>query len=322
MTKEPTIKDVLKARSVISKYLNRTPLYQYPALSKIVGTELFIKHENHQPTGAFKVRGGIYLISQLSEAEKQQGVITASSGNHGVSISYASKLFGVKARVALAEGANPGKAAFIESLGAELIYHGKIFDEALNHAEQLAREKGYRFIHAANEPLLIAGVATHTLEILEDLPELDTLIVPVGGGTGACGASIVIKNLAPDVEVIATQAEKASGFYQSWKADKVVEAPVETFADGLATKKGYDVTFPILRKYLDDFVLVSEEEMLNAMALLFHKTHNLAEGAGAAALAAAIKLKDRLPGKKVAIILSGCNVTPENLQRALNQYKA
>jgi len=315
-----TIKDVLKAKQVIKNYLYHTPLYQYPALSELLGCELYIKHENHQPTGAFKVRGGINLISQLSESEKRKGVITASSGNHGISISYASRLFGVQARVVLAEGANPGKAGYIKSLGAELLYHGKYIDEAKAYAEQLAKENGYRFVHYADEPMLIAGVATHTLEIFEDLPDVEMIIVPVGGGTGACGASIVAKSLDPKVEVIATQAEKAPGVYQSWKEGRIIEAKMETFADGLATKMGYELTLKILQKYLDDFILVSEEELLEAIALLFHKTHNLAEGAGAASLAAAFKIKDRIQGKKVAIIFSGCNETPETLQRALSSY--
>lgn len=317
MPKRPTLKDVLKARRVISKYLYRTPLYQYPALNSLLGCELYIKHENHQPTGSFKVRGGINLISQLNETEKQLGVITASSGNHGISISYASRLFGVQVKVALPEGANPGKAEFIKSLGAELIYYGKNLKEAREHAECLAEEEGSRYIHFSDEPMLIAGVGTHTLEIIEDLPNVNTIIVPVGGGTGACGACIVTKHLTPDVEVIACQAEKAPAVYRSWKEGRIIEAEVETFADGLATKMGYDLTVSILKELLDDFVLVSEENMLQAIALLFHKTHNLAEGAGASSLAAAIKIKDRLQGKKVVIILTGGNITPESLQRAL-----
>ncbi|MFQ5818966.1 MAG: threonine/serine dehydratase [Candidatus Heimdallarchaeota archaeon] len=322
MPKRPTFKDVLKASRVISKYLYRTPLYQYPALNSLLDCELYIKHENHQPTGAFKVRGGINLISQLSEMEKRRGVITASSGNHGISISYASQLFGVQAKVALPEGANPGKAEFIKSLGAELIYHGKNLKEAREHAERLAKEEKSRYIHFSDEPMLISGVGTHTLEILEDLPDVNTIIVPVGGGTGACGACIVTKHLTSDIEVIACQAEKAPAVYRSWKEGRIVEAEVETFADGLATKTGYELTVSILNELLDDFVLVSEESMLQAIALLFHKTHNLAEGAGASPLAAAIKIKDRLQGKKVVIILTGGNITPESLQRALTYSPA
>ncbi|NIO19531.1 MAG: pyridoxal-phosphate dependent enzyme [Candidatus Aenigmarchaeota archaeon] len=322
MPKRPTLKDVLKARRMISNYLYRSPLYQYPALNSLLGCELYIKHENHQPTGSFKVRGGINLISQLSETEKRLGVITASSGNHGISISYASRLFGVQAKVALPEGANPGKAEFIKSLGAELIYHGKNLKEAREHAECLAEEEGSRYIHFSDEPMLISGVGTHTLEILEDLPDANTIIVPVGGGTGACGACIVTKHLIPDIEVIACQAEKAPAAYRSWKEGRIVEAEVETFADGLATKTGYELTVSILKELLDDFVLVSEESMLQAIALLFYRTHNLAEGAGASSLAAAIKYKDRFQGKKVVIILTGGNITPESLQRALTYSPA
>src|SRR5947207_2792221 len=174
--------DVLKAKRRIAPYLRPTPLFTYPALSELVGTEVWVKHENHQPVGAFKVRGGVNLVSQLDEDERRRGVITASTGNHGQSIGYAASLFGVRAVVCVPEGANPVKLASMRALGAELVVHGGDFDDAREHCEGLAAEHGYRYVHSGNEPLLIAGVATEALEILEEQPGIDVVIVPIGGG--------------------------------------------------------------------------------------------------------------------------------------------
>ena len=189
----PKFKDVLVAQRQIRPYLPRTPLHGYPAINNLVGTEVYIKHENYQPIGAFKVRGGINLISQLSPGERARGVITASTGNHGQSLAFAARLFGVKARIVVPERANPGKVAAMQGMGAEVIFHGPNFDEARRHCEALADEQGYRYVHSGDEPLLIAGVATEVLEMLEDQPDLQVILVPVGGGSGAAGACLVAR---------------------------------------------------------------------------------------------------------------------------------
>src|SRR6266536_2630147 len=176
----PKLQDILQAQTRIRPYLARTPLHSYPAINELVGTTLFIKHENYQPVGAFKVRGGINLISQLSVDERARGVIAASTGNHGQSVAYAARLFGVKARIVVPEKANPGKVAAMQGMGAQVIFHGANFDEARPYCEALAVEQGFRYVHSANEPLLIAGVATETAEMLEDQPDLEVIIVPVG----------------------------------------------------------------------------------------------------------------------------------------------
>ena len=198
----PTLADVLEARLRISPHLGPTPLYGYAALNELLGAEVFVKHENHQPVGAFKVRGGVNLISQLSREERERGVIAASTGNHGQSIAYAARLFGVRATICVPERANPVKVASMRGLGAELVFHGRDYDEAREHCEQLARERGYRYVHSGNEPLLIAGVGTETLEILEQQPRIEAIVVPVGGGSGAAGACIVAKAINPAVRVI------------------------------------------------------------------------------------------------------------------------
>ncbi len=215
------------------------------------------------------------------------------------------------------EGANPGKVAAIRNLGADVFFHGRIFDEAKNRVEELARAEGYRYVHPGDEPHLIAGVGTYSLEILEELPDTEVIIVPVGGGSGASGACIVSQAVNPSIQVIGTQAEKAPAAYLTWKARKRTEASMETFAEGLATAAPFMLPQSILWEHLSDFVLVGEEEMLRAIVHFLECTHNLAEGAAAASLAAAIKLRDQLKGKKVVLILSGGNVSLTNLRRAL-----
>jgi len=313
----PTFQDVLAARKRIAPYLRPTPLYHYPMLDELIGAEVWVKHENHQPVGAFKVRGGINLAAQLSPEEKAKGLITASTGNHGQSVAYGARLFGVRAIIGMPEGANPGKVAAIRNLGAEVFFHGRIFDDAKKRVEELAGAEGYRYVHPGDEPHLIAGVGTYSLEILEELPDTEVIIVPVGGGSGASGACIVSQAVNPSIQVIGTQAEKAPAAYLTWKTRERTEAPMETFAEGLATAAPFMLPQSILWEHLSDFVLVSEEEMLRAIVHYLECTHNLAEGAAAASLAAAIKLRDRLQGKKVVLVMSGGNTSVTNLRRAL-----
>jgi threonine dehydratase len=310
-------KDILSARQIIRNYLPPTPLHNYPALDQIVGARVWVKHENYQPIGAFKVRGGINFISQLSNEERQAGVITASTGNHGQSIAYAARTFGVKAVIVVPDNANPVKVAAISSYGAEIIFHGKDFDECRGFAESYARERGLRFISSGDEPLLIAGVGTHTLEILEEQPQIEMIIVPVGGGSGAAGACLAAKTLNPNVQVIGVQAAKAPAAYLTWKARKWTESKMETFAEGLATRTPFMLPQEILWKYLDDFILVEEDEMRRGVRLYLEKVKTLAEPAGAASLAAALKLQDRVRGKNIALILSGGNIAPKQLQEVL-----
>jgi threonine dehydratase len=315
---KPTFTDILKAKNTIAPYLSKTPLLEYPVLSEALGFQAYVKHENYQLTGAFKIRGGINLISQLSPEERKQGVITASTGNHGQSIALASKIFGVKAVVCVQEGANPVKVGGIRSYGAEIVEEGKDFDEARENAERIAAEKGYRYIHSANEPLLIAGVGTIGLEILEDLPELDAVIAPVGAGSQVSGMCTCFKAAAPDVEIIAVQSAHAPSVYNSWKSGKLESTEsAKTMADGLATRVAFELPVSIMRGLLDDFILVTDEEIEAAIKLYVEKAHTIAEGAGAASLAAGIKIRDRLQGKKVALILSGGNLPADVLKGIL-----
>ncbi len=317
----PTLRDVYEAKKTIAPHLSRTPLHYSPGLSQTLEAEVYLKHDEYQPLGSFKERGGINFLAHLSQEERERGVITASTGNHGQSIASACRLFGVRALIALPENANPLKVAAMRSLGAELIFHGANFDEARAYSERLAAEEGYRYIHPANEPLLIAGVATQTLEVIEDLPDVEVIVLPLGGGSSAAGACVVAKAVDPGIQVVAVQSEAAPGGYLSWKRGEPVEAQMETFAEGLATSAGYELPQAILRQHLDEFVLVSDDDIRRAKGLLIEKAHTLAEGAGAAALAGAVKRPDLVVGKKVSLTVSGGNTTLEQLLEAIKVYQ-
>jgi threonine dehydratase len=309
----PDLADVLAARQRIAPYLQPTPLYRYPALDAMTGAQVWVKHENHQPVGAFKVRGGVNLVSQLSADERRRGVIAASTGNHGQSVAYAADVFGVRAVICMPEQANPVKVESMRAMGAEVVFHGRDFDEAREYCEKQATEHGYRYIHSGNEPSLIAGVATYTMEILEAQPDTEMIVVPVGGGSGAAGACVVAKTVRSSVEVIGVQSEAAPAAYRSWRAGTLVEDTTSTFAEGLATRTAFELPQQILRDLLDDFVLVSENALKAATRLMIEKTRNLVEPAGAAALAAVLGTPERFAGRKVAIICSGGNISPAQL---------
>ena len=313
----PDLADVLAARARIAPYLRPTPLYRYPALDALTGAQLRIKHENHLPIGAFKVRGGVNLISQLSVTERERGVASASTGNHGQSVAYAADLFGTRATIFVPEGANPVKVESMRALGAEIVFHGRDFDEAREQCEKQAATHGYRYIHSGNEPALIAGVATYALEILADLPDTDVIVVPIGGGSGAAGVCIVAKTVRPSIEVIGVQSAAAPAAYKSWRARSLVEDTTSTFAEGLATRTAFELPQQILRDLLDDFVLVSDAELAHATRVLIEKTRNLVEPAGAAALAAVLADQARFAGRKVTVVCSGGNISPAQLAALL-----
>jgi threonine dehydratase len=309
----PDLADVLAARQRIAPYLGPTPLYRYPALDELTGARLWVKHENHQPVGAFKVRGGVNLVSQLSAEERQRGVVTASTGNHGQSVGYAANLFGVRAIVCVPQQANPVKVESMRALGAEVVFHGRDFDAAREHCEKLAAEHGYRYIHSANEPALITGVATYTVEILEAQPDTEVIVVPVGGGSGAAGACLVAKAVRPSIQVIGVQSAAAPAAQRSWQARALLTDDNSTMAEGLATGTSFELPQQILWDKLDDFVLVSDDALRDANRTMISKTRNLVEPAGAAALAAVLCDPDRFAGRNVTIVCSGGNISPAQL---------
>jgi len=315
----PTLADLEAARDRIRPYLPATPLRNYASLDRLTGAEVWVKHDNLLPTGAFKVRGGVNLIAQMDAATRAHGVIAASTGNHGQSVALASRLFGVRATVVAPEGANPVKVEAMRDFGAEVLLQGRDFDEAREHCERLAAQHGYRYIHSGDEPHLIAGVGTHTLEVLEERPDIDVVIVPIGGGSGAAGACIAAKATRPGIEVIGAQSAQAPTAHDSWRERKLVERPNTTVAEGLSTRTAFELPQRILRELLDDFVLMSDESILDAVGIMIEKTRTLVEPAGAAALAALLspQLRDRLRGKRVAIICSGANISPAQLRAVM-----
>jgi threonine dehydratase len=310
--------DVLSARQAIAPYLPITPSHNYPILDEYIGAEIYIKHENYHAVGAFKIRGGINLVSRMSAEERQRGLVAASTGNHGQSIARAGQIFGARVRILVPEGANPNKVAAMQKMGAQVLHHGARFNDALDYARNIAEDDGSYFVDNGNEPLLIAGVATPSLELLEAVPNLDAIFVPVGSGTLAAGTCIVAKTLNPAIHVIGVQSEKAPAAYESWRSGSIQTRPNETMVEGVSTGRGFEIPQEIMRQYLDDFVLVSDEAVMRATAWLIEKAHTLAEGAGAAPLAAIYQEREKWRGKKLGMICSGGNISLHQLRQALD----
>ena len=311
----PTLADVFRARVAIAPYLRPTATIEGLALDSALGCRAYLKCENLNPTGAFKVRGGVALLASLDPDQRARGVLAASTGNHAQSVAYAARLFGARAIIYMPEAANPLKVAATRALGAEVVLIGRDFDEARRHAEARARAEEFRYVHSSDEPLLIAGVATCALELFEVVPDLDVLFVPVGAGSGVIGAAIVARAIHPTTRVIGVQAEGAPAVYRSWKEGRrVVTESVTTFAEGLATREPFDLPLQLLPKLVDEIMLVSDAELREAIGLILDTTHQIAEGAGAAAVAAAMTRRDQIRGKKVGMILSGGNIAIEELR--------
>jgi threonine dehydratase len=320
---EPTISDVINARPRVYAVMQRSPMLRHPLLDEWLGCETWVKHENHNPTGAFKIRGGLNLLAHLSPEEHRRGVISASTGNHGQSIAFASRMHGVRCRILVPRGNNPDKNAAMRAYGAEVIEHGRDYDEARVRVEQLAATEGWRYVHSANEPHLIAGVGTYALEMFEAVQDLDYLFVPIGGGSGAAGCCIVRGSMSPRTRVIGVQASGADAFTRSWRGpERVTAERVKTFAEGMATRVTFDLTFGILKRMLDDIVVLDEPELEDGVRAALRYAHNLAEGSGAAPLAAAKKYGHQLAGKKIGCVMSGGNIDIRTLARCLDIQSA
>ena len=314
----PTLQDVYLARRRLQGVLRPTPLMRHPLLAAELGCEVYVKHENHNPTGAFKVRGGVNLVASFDDDQRRRGVVTASTGNHGQSIAFACQRAGVPCTIYVPIGNNPEKNAAMPAFGATVVEHGRDFDEAREEVERLVRERGLRYVHAGNEPLLIAGVGTYALEIFEDLPEVDLVFVPIGGGSGASGLVTVRDGFGARATIVGVQAERADAFARSWRGpDRVAGDRADTFAEGMATRVTFDLPFGILKKGLADVMTLSEEELAEGVRLALRTTHNLAEGAGAAPIMAAWKRRDSLEGKTVVCVMSGGNLDTATLRKIL-----
>ncbi|MDB4950893.1 MAG: Pyridoxal-5-phosphate-dependent protein beta subunit [Gemmatimonadetes bacterium] len=316
-----TLDEVLAGRERIRPHLPPTPLRAYAALDARVGRgiRVCVKHENHQPTNAFKARNALSAILALPDDARRRGVVAATRGNHGAGLAWAGRLTGTAVTVCVPLGNNAEKNEAIRGFGAELIEAGSDYDASAEVAARLVEERGMTLVHSTNHAAVIAGAGTIALEMLEQEPALDALVVSVGGGSQAVGALTVARALRPGLRVYGVQAAAAPGTHDSWHAGRPQPvAPQATLADGLATRGCYDATFGALREGLAGFTTVTEGEIAAAMRTLLATTHTLVEGAGAAGFAGLMKLRDDLGGQRVGIILSGGNVDAATLRRVVN----
>jgi threonine dehydratase len=315
-----TFNDVRAARERIAGYLPPTALRAYPQLGAIAGhgIEIMVKHENHQPTNSFKIRNGLSFMTALSPADRRRGVVAASTGNHGQGIAFGGHMLDVETTICVPVGNNPEKNAAIRALGATVVEEGRDYDEAVLVMQRLCAERGSVLAHSTNDPRIIAGAGTMTLEILEEDPRLDAIVIAVGGGSQAVGAMTVAREMAPGVQVYGVQAAGAPALHDSWHARKPLTTDrVSTFADGVATRGTYELTFPALLAGLADMVTVTDEEIAESLRTILSITHNVVEGAGAMGFAGACKLADKLEGKRVGIIFCGGNLDTVTLRRIL-----
>ena len=314
------IQAITKAHALLKRYMSPTPLHHYPGLDALLGSETYVKHENHTAIGSFKIRGGLNAIANLTPEQLKKGVAVASTGNFGQSVAYASRIFGCHALIALPSNPNPGKAEAIRNFGAELMTYGADYDEARDHLQTIADEKGYRLFNDAEDHDFVSGLGTCMVEILQDLPDAEVVIVPIGGAGFASSLCIAGKAIKPDLEIIGVSSEAALSPYLSWKEGRLVDSPTTTFAEGISVRVSFDGSQAVIRDLLDDYILVSEDDIRRAVVQMLEKTHNLAEGAGAAPLAAAQALKDRIKGRKTVLVLSGGNLSLTHLKECLALY--
>ena len=318
LAKQVNMLEIFKARKVVERILRKTHLTYYQRISDELGASLYVKHENHLPTNSFKVRGAVNFMAQTSPEAVEHGIVVGTRGNHGLAVAWAAQERGIVCNVVVPENNNPEINAAIQSYGAQLIEHGRDFYEVQDYCEELAENAGYHYLRQGSEPLLINGIATMGLEIFEELPRVDTVIMPIGGGSGCAALGRVIQGINPRVELIGVQAARMPSFHESWRqGKKVTVPPADTVADGLAARSVYEIPFMILQNRVKDVVLLSEEELLEGVRLALRYTQNLAEVAGAASLAAAFKIKQELAGKNVVLIMTGGNLGMNRLSQIL-----
>jgi threonine dehydratase len=315
-----TLADVERARARLRPHLATTPLQEHPVLDARVGhgIRVLVKHENHQPTGSFKVRNGVSALTALGPEARARGVVAATRGNHGLGVAWAGRRLGAPVTICVPIGNSPDKNEAMRALGAELIERGRDYDEAVVVATELVATRRMHLVHSTNDRDVVAGAATMALEIWEQAPDLDALVIAIGGGSQAVGALTIARELAPRLRVYGVQAAGASAIHDGWhaKAETKRNAAI-TFADGLATRSTYAMTFGPLCAGLSGFVTVTDAEIAEAVRVALSATHNLAEGAGAAGLAGLCKLAPELAGQRVGVVISGGNIDRDTLRRVL-----
>lgn len=316
-----SFKDIENAREAIQRYVHVTPCEMSERLSMMTGCKLHLKLENLQMTASYKERGSLNKILRLTDKERKAGVIAASAGNHAQGVAYAAQRNGIKATIVMPETTPLAKVRGTQEFNAEVILHGSSYDDAFGRAMELQKEHGYSFIHAFDDPLIIAGQGTVGLELLEQNPYLDTVIVPVGGGGLIAGIAIAMKEINPKIRLIGVEAEQVPSMKTSVAKGKITEVErASTIADGIAVAKVGRHTFPIVQKYVDDIVTVNEEEIANAIMILLEREKTLVEGSGAAGFAAVYNHKiSGIDGKRVAVVVTGGNIDITILSKILER---
>jgi len=320
MTARPTVDDVRGARDRIAKYVHVTPLEHSSVFSRMLGNQIFHKLENLQVTGSFKARGGLNALLTLSDEQKSRGVIAASAGNHAQGVAYGAGVAGIGATIVMPMATPLVKLEAVKRLGAEVIRYGESYDESAAHARKLAEETGAYMVHAFNDPAVIAGQGTIALEILEQLPDVEAVIVPVGGGGLIAGIGLVLKELATRVQIIGVQASGADALARSLAASEIaaLDHPA-TIADGIRVGKPGDITVGIARDVVDQVVTVDDDEIANAVLLMVETDKSVVEGAGATPLAALLHGRIGLRGKKAVLVVSGGNIDVNVLSRIIDR---
>jgi threonine dehydratase len=314
---QPSLASLESAAALIYESMPATPQYRWPLLDARVGTAVWVKHENHTPTGSFKVRGGIVYFDDLVRAGKPAGVVTATRGNHGQSIGFAARRYGIPAAIVVPHGNSVEKNAAMQALGVELVERGRDFQDASEAAAEIATQRGWHRVPSFH-PLLVCGVGTYALELFRAVPDLHTVYVPVGMGSGLCGVIAARDALELDTRVVAVVSAGAPAFALSYREDRVISHEVTTrIADGMACRTPMREPLDIARRGAERIVEVTDEEVEAAMRALFADTHNVAEGGGAAALAALLQEREAMQGRTVAVIVSGGNVDSDVYSRVL-----
>jgi threonine dehydratase len=305
------------ARIVVRKHFSATPQYRWPLLAEATGRDVWVKHENHTPTAAFKIRGGLVLLDRLTTNGQVGPIVTATRGNHGQSLALAGRIYGVDVQIVVPEGNDPDQNAAMRAFGAQVIVHGRDFQVALEHAQELAAEHGGTLIPPFH-PDLVRGVATYAAELFDAAGELDAVYVPIGMGSGICGLITVRDLLGLRTEIIGVVAAGAPAVALSFAAGELRETPeAVTFADGVATRSPDPVALPIILAGAADVITVDDDQIRDALRLMYRATHNVAEGAGAVGLAGLIADPDRHPGGRVAVVLTGGNLSGPRLAEIL-----
>ena len=315
-----SLEEIQKARKTLDGVICRTGLAYTNTISEMTGSSVYLKMENLQRTGSFKLRGAFNKVANLSEFEKKNGVIASSAGNHAQGVALAATTFGIKSTIVMPKHAPLSKVNATRGYGATVVLHGDVYDDAYAEAKRIQTEENLTFIHPFNDPMVIAGQGTIALELLEDLPEVEVVVVPIGGGGLIAGMAVALKALKPNIKIIGVQTKNCPGMAESIAQRHIVTVDgMPSIADGITVRTPGELTFDIVQRYVDDIVTVDEEEIANAILLLLERVKTVAEGAGAASIAAVINRLSSYQNRKIVALISGGNIDVNTMTRIMNK---